>query len=149
MKAKLFTVAVFLSCLAAPPVFAGEYSDALGKCFVNSTTKEDRASLIRWFYAAASHHPAVQGLATVSEAQLDEANRAVATLFVNLLTTSCKAEAQKAFQEEGPPMFRLSFDVLDKVAAQELFDSPEVKSSMRGLQKYVDHDKLEVLKVPK
>jgi hypothetical protein len=46
-------------------------------------------------------------------------------------------------------MFRLSFDVLDKVAAQELFDSPEVKSTLRGLQKYVDHDKLEVLKVAK
>ncbi|HEY2686449.1 MAG TPA: hypothetical protein VGI93_23255 [Steroidobacteraceae bacterium] len=148
MKATLI-LAICLLSLAATSAFAGEYSDALGKCFVNSTTKEDRASLIRWFYAAASRHPAVQGLATVSDAQIDEANRAVATLFVNLLTTSCKAEAQKAYQEEGPPMFRLSFDVLDKVAAQELFDSPEVKSTLRGLQKYVDHDKLEVLKVAK
>lgn len=148
MKATVI-LAIFLSSFAAGSAFAGEYSDALGKCFVNSTTKEDRASLIRWFYAAASRHPAVQGLATVSDAQIDEANRTVATLFVNLLTTSCKAEAQKAYQEEGPPMFRLSFDVLDKTAAQELFDSPEVKATLRGLQKYVDHDKLEVLKVAK
>ena len=147
MKAKLCTFAILLSVVAAPQAFAGEYSEALGKCFVHATTKEDRASLIRWFYTAASRHPAVQGLATVSDGQIDEANRTIATLFVNLLTTSCKSEAQKAYQEEGPPMFRLSFDVLDKVAAQELFDSPEVKASMRGLQNYVDHDKLEVLKV--
>ena len=149
MKARLVIFAILLACLAAPQAFAGEYSEALGKCFVNSTSKEQRASLIRWFYAAASRHPAVQGLASVSDAQIDDANRTVATLFVTLLTTSCKAEAQKAFQEEGPPMFRQSFDVLDKVAAQELFDSPEVKASMRGLQQYVDHDKLDVLKVQK
>lgn len=149
MKPRLITLAILLACCAAPQAFAGEYSEALGKCFVKSTSKEDRASLIRWFYAAASRHPAVQGLATVSDGQIDEANRTVAALFVNLLTTSCKAEAQKAYEEEGPPMFRLSFDVLDKVAAQELFDSPEVKASLRGLQKYVDHDKLEVLGVKK
>ena len=148
MRVRLYTFAI-LGLLAAPLSFAGEYSEALGKCFVSATTKEDRASLIRWFYAAASRHPAVQGLATVSDTQIDEANRTIATLFVNLLTTSCKAQAQKAYQEEGPPMFRLSFDVLDKVAAQELFDSPEVKTSLGGLQKYVDHDKLEVLKVQK
>jgi hypothetical protein len=33
---------------------AGPYSDDLAKCLVKSTTKEDRVSLIRWLFAAAS-----------------------------------------------------------------------------------------------
>jgi hypothetical protein len=147
MKRHIATLIVCLAC--ATPALAGEYSEALGKCLVKSTTQQDRVALVRWFYAAASRHPALKSLANVSEEQLDEASRVTAGLFVNLLTTSCKAEAQKAYREEGPPMLRQSFEVLDKVAGEELMATPEVQASLQTLRKYLDQDKLKVLSVEK
>lgn len=124
---------------------AGPYSDDLAKCLVKSTTQEDRVSLIKWLFAAASRHPAVSSIANVSPAQLDEANKTIGALTMRLLTDSCRDEAQKAIQYEGLVTLQLSFQVLGQVAGQELFRSPEVASSMAGLQKYLNSDQLKAL----
>jgi hypothetical protein len=81
---------------------AGPYSEDLAKCLVKSTTKEDRVSLIRWLFAAASRHPAVSSIAKVSAAQLDEANKTIGELTMKLLTDSCKAEARQGNSVRGP-----------------------------------------------
>jgi hypothetical protein len=139
-----------LACVGTASIWtsmaaAGPYSDDLAKCLVKSTTKEDRVSLIRWLFAAASRHPAVSSIAKVSAAQLDEANKTIGELTMKLLTDSCKAEAQKAIQYEGLATLQLSFQVLGQVAGQELFASPEVAAGMAGLQKYLDGNQLKAL----
>jgi hypothetical protein len=134
-------IAVFYGSQASAVVFA----DDLGKCLVNSTTKDDRTNLIRWLFVAASHHPAVSPIATVTPAQQEESDKQVGTLFMRLLTESCKAEAQKAIQAEGAVTIQFAFEVLGKVAGQELFSSPEVAGNLKGLMKYIDGDKIKAL----
>jgi hypothetical protein len=146
MKFKwLSAIAACLAVFCGSTAMAGAFADDLGKCLVNSTTKEDRANLIRWLFVAASHHPAVKPIATVTPAQQEESDKQMGTLFMKLLTESCKAEAQKALQTEGPETIQFAFEVLGKVAGQELFSSPEVAGNLKGLAKYIDADKIKAL----
>jgi hypothetical protein len=124
---------------------AGVYADDLGKCLVASTTQDDRTSLVRWMFMAAAHHPAVKPIAAITPAQQDESDKAMGALVMRLLTDSCKTEAQKAIQYEGPITLQLAFEVLGRVAGQELFSSPEVTGNFQGLAKYIDSDKLKAL----
>jgi hypothetical protein len=138
-------VALFYASYAS----AGLYADDLGKCLVAATTKDDRIALIRWLFVAASHHAAVKTIMTVTPTQQDESDKIIGALTTRLLTESCKSEAQKALQYEGAVTFQLAFEVLGKVAGQELFTSPDVAASMKGLSKYIDADKLKALGEPK
>ncbi len=76
-------------------VHAGVYSDALGKCFIDSTSSKDRNILIVWIFSAASQHPVVRDILTVSEEKLESANRDFAELTMKLLTVDCKTETEK------------------------------------------------------
>ncbi len=124
-------------------VQAGLYTDDLSRCLVESTTASDKVSLVKWMFTAAALHPAVSSIASVSEAQLNAANKATAELFMKLLTESCKDQSQKAVKYEGQAAIQGGFTILGQVAARELFASPEVSAGMAGLEKYFDEKKLE------
>jgi hypothetical protein len=148
MSKRLHACALLSVLLSVPTALAGPYADDLAKCLVASTTQEDRLTLVKWMFAAASLHPAVKSFTSVTEKQLDEGNKSTAELFMKLLTDSCKSEAERALQYEGPQTFQTSFQVLGQVAGKELFSSPEVAVAMAGLEKYVDKEKLEALAKP-
>ena len=139
-KAKLAWICL-LSCSA--PSYAGPYGDDLAKCLVGATTQDDRIALVRWMFAAASAHPAVASISSVSAQEMQKSNETVGALFVKLLTESCKDKAKTALQYEGPATMQLSFQVLGQVAASELFSSPEVKQAMAGLQTYFKDKQLD------
>ena len=137
----IFTGAITLIA----PAHAGIYADDLSRCLVENTTKEDRLTLVRWLFTAATAHPAVAEIAKASPEQLEQANKTTGDLFMKLLTESCLTQAKKAVEYEGPATFAVSFQVLGQVAGAELFGSPEVNSAVAGLDKYTDKAKLEAL----
>lgn len=122
---------------------AGLYTDDLSRCLVKSSTTNDRVSLVKWIFTAASRHPAVSSIASVTEEQLDDMNREIAHLFVKLLTEDCREQSQQAVQYEGQVAIQEGFKVLGQVAASELFSSPEVSAGMDGLAKHIDEQKLQ------
>ena len=143
LKSTLFAFAIV--SIAASNTYAGPYTDDLSKCLVESTSTRDRAALVKWIFSAASLHPAVRSIVSVSEEQLDEANKTAADLIMKLLTESCRQETQKALKYENEVALQASFRVLGQVAGQELFSSPEVAATMSGLDKYLDEEKLKSL----
>jgi hypothetical protein len=127
---------------SAQTVYAGPYTDTLSKCLVESTSMRDRNNLVVWMFASASQHPAVEDIVTVTDEQLDEANRKMAELLMNLLTVACHDETAAAFQYEGQSTIEASFTVLGSVAGREMFSSPSVGEAMSGMNKYLDEGKL-------
>lgn len=141
--AKLLIVSILL--LPITYSHAGPYTDDLSRCLVDSTSKRDRATLVKWMFSAASLHPAVKDIAKVSETQLNDANRQIANLFMKLLTESCRQETKKAVKYEGKSTIEHSFRILGQVAGQELFTSPEVAAGMSSLEEHLDEEKLKSL----
>lgn len=146
MKSSKFRIVLFALALHTPALaMAGVYADELGKCLVESTSQRDRINLVQWLFSAASLHPAVKPISSVSEEQLDASNKVMADLVMELLTDSCRSETEKALKYEGTSTLETAFSVLGQVAGQELFSSSEVSAGMAGLEKYLDSERLESL----
>lgn len=125
---------------------AGVYGDAMAKCLVEKTTADDRTDLVRWMFVAISLHPAVESLSSVTEEQMNTANKDAADLFMRLLTESCRDETEKALEYEGQSVLESSFGVLGQVAGSEIFNAPAVGEVLAGLESYMDSEKLSELK---
>lgn len=145
IKGIFFTPILAILLIQISPAFAGSYTDDLTKCIVESTTTEDRTEFVKWVFSAVSLHPAVKSITSVSEAQLEEANKKTAKLFMRLLTDSCMQKAEKAIKYEGQIALQSSFQILGQIAGQELFSSPEVTAAMESLAKHIDIEKIESL----
>ncbi|GGW92248.1 hypothetical protein [Alteromonas halophila] len=129
--------------LASTSATAGIYTNDLSKCLVSSTNKEDRVALVKWMFTAASAHPAVSEIASITDQQIEIANQQVGDLFMRLLTESCLTQTKEAVTYEGMFAIQQGFQVLGQVAGQEMFASPEVAAGMAILQKYIDNDRIE------
>jgi len=134
-----------MASLVSGAASAGVYTDQLSKCLVDSTTTEDRTMLVKWLFTAASVHPAISSLSTVTPADRYAANQVIGNLFVKLLTDSCRDSARTALKFEGAVTIQQSFQVLGQVAGMELFSNPQVAAVMADLDKHVDPAKLRAL----
>jgi hypothetical protein len=139
---RLTSMFAILLFSAASPSFAGVFGDDLSRCLVDSTTKEDRATLVRWMFVAMAQHPMVASMSNVKAEEKDQANKEVAALFMRLMTDACGEKAKTAIKAEGPVTIEASFQVLGQVAARELFADPNVVAVMSGLEKHFDAEKL-------
>jgi len=137
-------VALFTPCAAS----AGPSGDELTKCFIESSTQENRAALGRWMFAAIAANPAVESIAKVSPKTMDDVNASAGAVFMRLLTETCKSQAREAILKEGPESLQISFAVLGQATMGELFANPEVRKAVAGLEKYVDKQKLNELQAP-
>ncbi len=122
---------------------AGQYSDDMSKCFVESSSARDKIQLVRWMVLAMSLHPAVEPMTSISKTQYNDTNKKTAELFQRLLVESCAVESRKAIKYEGEMGFLIAFKTLGEVAARELFTNPKVAGGMADLEKYFDAEKLE------
>ncbi len=86
---------------------AGPYADQLIKCLIDSTTPADRAALVRWMFAAIAASPAVAPIAKVSPQVIDQVNAAAGSMYMKLLTESCRDKAKDALAHEGPATLEL------------------------------------------
>ena len=94
--------------------------------------------MIVWFFSAASQHPVVKDMLTVSADDLNKANKEFADLTMKLLTKDCRAEAKTAIKVEGIASLQSSFKVFGEVAGRELFTSPYVAKALAGYVQYLD-----------
>jgi hypothetical protein len=118
-----------LSQPAATPA-PGQYSDALSRCLLASSSESDRATLTRWVFAAMSAHPSVADLSRVSAAQRDAAARAGAALFERLITVDCRKETLATLKHEGREGFAASFQQFGTGSMRGLISHPAVATEM-------------------
>lgn len=148
MMKQLRAIVLTLLCLTPITSQAQIYTNDLSRCLVESSTSQDKLTLVRWMFSAMALHPSVRSMAPISDGQRDLANREVADLFMQLTTERCLPQLEKAVKYEGPLALQASFRVLGQVAAQELFASPEVKQGMAGLERHMDNERLQQILKP-
>jgi hypothetical protein len=133
------TACALLAALQIPtPAVAGVYSDDLGKCLVARSTEAEKQQLVEWIFLAISLNPTIKPLTNISDAQRDAADKGMARLFESLLGESCATESALAIKYEGAAAFSQSFELLGKVAGQQMFGSPEVAAGSEKFAQYID-----------
>lgn len=141
---RTLSATLLIAAAAMPmPAIAGPFTDELSKCLVSKTTAEDKTTLMTWVFAAIALNPNVSQFAAISLQQRDQIDANMARMFEDLMTQTCKTEAQAAVQYEGNSAIEAGFNVLGQVAGRELFANPEVAKGMAALQSHIDSKKLE------
>lgn len=137
---------VALACLLpTSAALAGPYTDDLSKCLVESSTDEEKTTLVQWIFVAMAHHPSVASMANITPEVVEKHNAAVGKLFTQLLTEACADKTVKAMKYERNQALAQAFQVLGQVAAGSLFADPGVAAIMTGLEKYFDKEKFDAL----
>ncbi|MDP1539466.1 MAG: hypothetical protein U0998_10720 [Moraxellaceae bacterium] len=140
MKAKfLLAVVIFVNCLSFGPAFAAESS--LGPCMVDSMTGKERKEMARWMFFAIAAHPEIKEYSKVSEIVKNKSDEHLANLVMRLLTEDCLSQAKTAFKEEGQVAVAGAFELVGKVAMQELMMNKDVEHAIAAHVKYLDQDK--------
>jgi hypothetical protein len=129
----------------APLAHAGPFTDTLSTCLVKKTTEADRKLLVRWIFAAVSRHPDVQDMVRVSKEEDERLTKAMAGLYMDLVTVRCASEADDAIRYEGMKAVEAGFSVLGEVAGSGLMSHPKVSEFAGEMAKYVDQDRLKAL----
>ncbi len=148
MKFKALIVAGLIAgsaVFAAPSAHAatGMYTESLTRCIVESTTDDDKRSVVTWIFSIIALHPDVQGMMLVSDAEREDANKRIANLLETLLTKTCRAQAVDAIKYEGDAALGKSFETLGQIAMTELLNHPNVNAGLSGFTKYVDVQSVE------
>lgn len=122
---------------------AGDYTKALSSCLADSTTGKDRRDLARWIYVAMSQHPEMGRLSTISAEAREDAFKTTGSLVTRLLSENCAPQAKEAIKHEGPASFQNAFEVLGRLAMQELMTNGDVNAAIMNIGRYADRRKVE------
>lgn len=133
---------VILAALVFVPLSsnAGIYTDDLSRCLVEKTTIQDKDVFVKWMFTALSFHPTVEDNVSFSPKDVDEANKNMAHLIVEMLTDRCLDASKKAIKYEGQASLQSAFTIFGQVAGQELMGHPKVGKSLSGFDKHIDSD---------
>jgi hypothetical protein len=119
-------------------VRADAHTDALGSCFVASTTDADRVAFVRWMFMALSKHPEVADLTKITEAQREAGNRSTAALVQRLMLTDCRSQSTAVLQHDGLEAVLAAFELVGESAADGLMSHPAVAAQFEALGGYID-----------
>jgi hypothetical protein len=126
----------------SPPSFASSSIEKASTCLTDSTSGRDRKDLVKWIYLAMSKHPEIRSHSSASARDDDESNRRVGELFTRLIADDCPAEINAMVSEHGIKSISLAFEVLGRVAMQELMAHPDVQSVFAGLDAHSDQSRI-------
>lgn len=146
MKTNKKTIGTLLlaSCMLLPatPALSGPASQAFGQCMVDSMTGKERKELAKWIFFGMSVHPEIEQYAQVQESTRNASNQVVGELYTRLIAEDCPQQAGAALQENRLA-FQQSFEVVGRVAMQELMNDRKVAGALAGFEQHIDKEKLQ------
>jgi len=138
-------ISIFGAVLMSGPAVAGPASDALATCMVDFLNGKERKELGKWIFLGMSAHPEILEYSNVSDELRDESDQYIGNLITRLLTEDCLSEAKNAVSNESSVAFASAFELVGRVAMQELMTDSKVSSALSGFEQYLDNEKLQNL----
>jgi hypothetical protein len=146
MKIKaIILIAIIGSLCFSKITLAGPAADSMGTCMVDSMTGKERKQIAQWLFFAMAAHPEMTNFSKITGEAKRDANEFVGKLITRLLTENCPVQTKKAMKEEGSEAMKSAFELVGKVAMQELMTNKEVTDSFSGFEKFLDKDKFKAV----
>lgn len=145
MKKVIFIITLLASTLISTSAISSPASAALGSCMVDSLNGKEKKRLAQWIYFAMSLHPEIKIYSNITDNMQDDTNKYIGNLITRLLTEDCEMEAKIVLKKESTAALSRAFELVGKVAMQELMADKNVSSSISAYAKYLDKDKLNAL----
>lgn len=97
---------------------------------------------MKWFFYSVANHPDLALDSPPAESDVALANKKVADLFTDLVSTRCLEPLKNARTYENGNVFQQSFGVLGEVASMELASNPDVLKKLSKFSELLDKERI-------
>jgi hypothetical protein len=144
MKNILKSITIILGLVMAMPAMAQSPSHQLGTCLIDSINGKERKQLAKWIFFAIAAHPEISSYAKITPKDVNKTDQYIGGLITRMLVEDCPTQL-KAAQQADPMAIRKSFELVGKVAMQELMTNKNVTSAITNYAKYADQKKIQAI----
>ena len=141
---KFVVLLIIMSFLAMFSLPAIADTQTLGTCLVDSLTGKERKQLAKWIYFAIAAHPEMVSFSNITNDDRIETDKHIGDLVTRLLVEDCASEVKVA-RKTDPLALQKAFELVGKVAMQELMNNQSVKTAISNYVKYADQNKINAL----
>ena len=107
----------------------------------DSLNGKERKELAKWVFLAMSSHETIKPYSKITQFDLDESNKYMASLVTRLMTEDCPEQVKEAYDISGAKAIENAFGIVGEVAMQELMNDPAVGAAFDEYGKYIDEQK--------
>lgn len=141
MKNTFMVLAMLIALLIGSPAFSQTSTDALSTCLVDQLNGKERKSLAKWIFFAIGAHPEIKSFLNASPSDIQASDKIMGALITRLLTVDCSAQLRTAYSSD-PASIEKAFEVVGKIAMQELMTSDEVQKAITNYAQFADRAKI-------
>jgi hypothetical protein len=134
-------IALALGLIIGAPVLAVSPTDEFANCLVDTLNGKERRNLAKWIFFAIAAHPQIKTYSSASPEDIEESDKYVGELITKLLTVDCPTELRTAFKS-NPLAAQQGFELVGKVAMQELLTNQDVMKAISNYVKYADQEEI-------
>lgn len=107
----------------------------------DSLNGKERKELAKWIFLAMSSHDTIKPYSKITQSDIDESNKYMASLVTRLMTEDCPKQVKEAYKISGAKAIENAFGIVGEVAMQELMNDPKVGAAFDEYGKYIDEQK--------
>ena len=141
MKSIFKALAILTFLLIGGPAFPQSPTDALSACFADNLNGKERKSLAKWMFFSMGAHPEIKSYLNVNSRDVRVSDEYVGALLTRLLTVDCSTRLKDAYSSD-PTSLQKAFEVVGKVAVQEIMTSDEVRKAINNYTQFADTAKI-------
>jgi hypothetical protein len=137
----IILILVIASGYATNLAFAAAATESMGNCMSDAMSGKERKQMVQWVFMTIAAHPDMKRFSNMTEQDQIDTDKTMAALFTRLVTVDCVEQVKQATKQDGPQAFRGAFEIIGRLAMQDLMANKDVTASMTSFQKYLDKDK--------
>ena len=143
----LSLIALLATVVYTQPASAGPYADDLAKCFIQSSSSDDKTIFVQWMFGEMTLHPSVQSMSSVTDEQRNSLTQKAADYYQRLIFKDCRQQTIDALKYEGFAAMAFGGQTLGAVATREMMSNPKTQAGLAALNASLDKQKMvELLK---
>ncbi len=123
------------------PVLAGSPISVFANCMVDTLNGKERKNLARWIFLSMTAHPVIKPYSSASSKDIKESDQYIGKLITRLLTDDCPNELKVA-NKSDPQAVEKAFQLVGKIAMQEIMTNQETMDALTNYIKYADQEKI-------
>jgi predicted secreted protein len=135
--------AIFLALSLPMTIHAAQPIEDFGRCLGDNTSGKDRKDLAKWVFMAMATHPEIAPLSATTPAIMETSQKAMGVLVTRLIADNCPNEMRAAVKAHGSNGIKAAFEILGRIAMQELTSNADVTSALTGFERFMDKTKVE------
>ncbi|MCW9024947.1 MAG: hypothetical protein OQK73_09730 [Gammaproteobacteria bacterium] len=141
MKNITIVIMLFMSLVTGGTALAQTPTDVFANCLIDTLNGKERKNLAKWIFFAIAAHPEISSYSSAKPKDVKDSDKYVGGLITRLLTVDCPNELKTAYKA-NPQAVEQGFQLVGKVAMQELMTNQNVMKAITNYGMYADQDKI-------